>query len=70
RQRVVPSVPVRTLQATLAQWSPPGPLAQPVAPPTGAVPGAGGIDVGIAPGLGAGLDGVRAWMRAYPYSCL
>lgn len=70
RERVVPSVPVRTLQATLAQWSSPGPLVQPVAAPAGAVPGAGGIDVGIAPGLGAGLDGVRAWMRDYPYTCL
>ena len=70
RERVVPSVPVRTLQATLAQWTPPGPLVQPVAAPAGAVPGAGGVDVGIAPSLGAGLDGVRAWMREYPYSCL
>jgi uncharacterized protein YfaS (alpha-2-macroglobulin family) len=70
RQRVVPSVPVRTLQATLEPWSPPGPLVERVAAPAGAVAGAGGVEVGISPSLGAGLDGVRAWMREYPYSCL
>ncbi len=70
RERVAPAVPVRTLQATLAQWSPPGPLLQPVAIPAGAIPGAGGVSVGVSASLAAGLDGVRAWMRDYPYSCL
>jgi uncharacterized protein YfaS (alpha-2-macroglobulin family) len=67
-QRVVPVVPVRTYQATLARWD--GPLREPVARPADAQPGRGGIQVAFAPTLVGGLDGVRDWMRRYPYTCL
>ena len=46
------------------------PLAEPVAMPAGALSGQGGLQVSLSPSLGAGLDGVRQWMSAYPYSCL
>jgi uncharacterized protein YfaS (alpha-2-macroglobulin family) len=67
-QRVVPVVPVRTYQATIARWE--GTLREPVARPADAQPGRGGIQVALAPTLVGGLDGVRDWMRRYPYTCL
>ena len=67
-QRVLPAVAVRTYQATLMRWE--KPLAEPVAMPAGALSGQGGLQVSLSPSLGAGLDGVRQWMSAYPYSCL
>jgi uncharacterized protein YfaS (alpha-2-macroglobulin family) len=67
-QRVVPAVPVRTYQATLLRWD--KPVVQPVARPADALPDAGGLAVTLSPSLVAGLDGVRQWMRDYPYSCL
>jgi hypothetical protein len=30
----------------------------------------GGVQVSLSPSLAAGLDGVRDWMRQYPYGCL
>jgi hypothetical protein len=67
-QQVLPAVPVRVLQATLAQLS--SPYAVKVAPPPEALPGRGGLVVGVAPRLGAALDGVRRYMAGYPYVCL
>lgn len=67
-QRVLPAVPVRTYQATLLRWE--KPIAQPIARPADALPDAGGVAVTLSPSLVAGLDGVREWMRDYPYSCL
>lgn len=67
-QTVRPAVPVQTYQATLMRWE--RPIEQPVARPADALPDRGGIRVGFAPKLSAGLDGVRAWMRDYPYTCL
>lgn len=67
-QRVRPAVPVRVLQATLLRWE--HPLHQPVQRPVDAIPGRGGVRVNLAPTLTAGLDGVRQWMRGYPYVCL
>lgn len=69
-QQVVPAVPVRVLQATLAQIAAGTPFTEAVAAPAGALPGRGGIDVRLAPTLLSGLDGVRDTMRAYPYTCL
>lgn len=68
-QRVAPAVPVRVLQATLAQLERDRPLVLPVAAPAGALPG-GGIEVALAPSLLGGLDGARRWMERYPYTCL
>ena len=67
-QVVRPAVPVRTVQATLLQLNETQTL--PVERPADALPSVGGIDVALAPSLTAGLDGVRQWMRQYPYSCL
>jgi uncharacterized protein YfaS (alpha-2-macroglobulin family) len=67
-QRVVPVVPVRAYQATIARWE--GRLVEPVARPADAEPGRGGVQIALAPTLVGGLDGVREWMRRYPYTCL
>ncbi|HWN57187.1 MAG TPA: alpha-2-macroglobulin family protein, partial [Methylomirabilota bacterium] len=67
-QRVIPAVPVRTFQATLLRLD--KPIVQPVARPADALVGEGGVQVALSPSLAAGLDGVRDWMRAYPYLCL
>ncbi len=67
-QRVLPAVPIRTYQATLMRVD--KPIEVPVAAPQGALPGAGGIVVGLRPSLVAGLEAVRQWMRDYPYICL
>ena len=67
-QRVLPVVPVRTYQATLMRWE--KPIAEPVALPADALAGQGDVQVALSPSLSAGLDGVRDWMRAYPYTCL
>jgi len=67
-QHVLPAVPVRTYQATLMRLD--KVLSIPVASPQGAIAGAGGIVIGLRPSLVAGLEGVRRWMREYPYACL
>ena len=67
-QRVIPTVPVRTFQATLLRLE--KPVSQPVARPADALAGVGGVQVALSPSLAAGLDGVRDWMRQYPYVCL
>ena len=67
-QRVLPVVPVRTYQATLMRWE--RPIAEPFALPADALAGQGDVQVALSPSLTAGLDGVRDWMRAYPYTCL
>jgi uncharacterized protein YfaS (alpha-2-macroglobulin family) len=66
-QQVLPAVPVRTFEATLAQCT--APIRQPVRRPADALPGRGGVHVDLAPSLIAGLDGVRQWIHDYPYTC-
>jgi hypothetical protein len=68
KQRVIPAVPVRALQATLLRLE--KPIEQPIARPSDAIPDLGGVQVALSPSLSAGLDGVREWMREYPYVCL
>src|SRR5262249_24828667 len=68
-QQVRPAVPVRTLEATLFQWSPDAPPV-PVAPPAAALPARGGVGVRSAPPLAGGVAGARDWMRRYPFPCL
>jgi len=67
-QQVIATVPVRTWQATLVQLD--KPVSQPVAIPAEAIVGQGGIAVRLSPSLTAGLGGIEAWMRAYPYVCM
>jgi len=71
RQQVRPAVPVRVLQSTITRWEPARgtPLRQPVARPAEAIAGRGGIEVSGAANLSGGLDGVRDWIRRYPYTC-
>lgn len=69
RQRVLPwpGEPT-TWQATLRRVD--KPVSLPVAPPSGAMPGVGGVEVTLSSSLVAGLAGVRAAMEAYPYACI
>jgi alpha-2-macroglobulin len=67
-QAVIPAVPVRTFQATLAQLDPAFEL--PVEIPGDAIPGRGGVQVGLLPRLAGELPGVREFMRSFRYTCL
>ncbi|MEI6419188.1 MAG: alpha-2-macroglobulin family protein, partial [Sphingomonadales bacterium] len=66
-QQVLPAVPDQVLMATLFQAGS-GPI--PMAPPAGALPGRGGVDIALSRSLGGQLAGVRAAMLAYPYDCI
>ena len=67
-QRVVPVVPVRTFQATLAQVETDFRLA--VERPKDALPGRGGVRVALRPKISEGLSGVIDYMKKYPYTCM
>jgi hypothetical protein len=71
-QEVGPTVPIRTLQATLRQLD--GTLTWPVQVPDGALRTQGVADGGLAltlqPRLGRQLPGLRRWFETYPYTCL
>jgi alpha-2-macroglobulin len=67
-QQIIAAVQVRTWQATLLQLD--KPLTQPVAIPSDALAGQGGVQLRLSPTLTAGLGGIEAWMRAYPYVCM
>jgi hypothetical protein len=68
RQKVVPAVPVRTLQATITQVEMPFSLA--VAKPADALPGRGGLSLDLKASLSEGMGAVRYFMSQYPYDCL
>jgi len=67
-QRVVPSLPVRVLQATLAPLAPE--LAVPVARPEAALPRRGGIRLELLAGLSGRLSSLEDYLRDYPFGCL
>ncbi|MGZ5207032.1 MAG: alpha-2-macroglobulin family protein, partial [Caldimonas sp.] len=71
-QLVSAAVPVRVLQATLAQLD--GAFMLPVAAPADALPGSGtkrgGIDVAVQPRLSGALPGMRRFFETYPFTCL
>ena len=67
-QRVLAPVVERVYGATFRQVAPV--VEVPVAPPPGAMPGRGGLVVGLAARLGDGLAGVKEVMQRYPYTCL
>ena len=71
-QLVAAAVPVRVLQATLAQLD--GPFALPVAAPADALPESGikrgGINVAVQPKLSGALPGMRRFFETYPFICL
>ncbi len=71
-QLVSPAVPVRVLQATLAQLD--GPYSVAVAAPADALPAAGakrgGLSIGVQPTLSGALPGMRRYFETYPFICL
>jgi len=67
-QKVIPAVPVRTVQATLAQVE--NSYKIEVEQPQGALKGKGGVQISFEPSLLAGASGVKDYMRVYPYGCL
>jgi uncharacterized protein YfaS (alpha-2-macroglobulin family) len=71
-QRVSAAVPLRVLQATLLQLdgSAALPFALPISRPEGALPGRGGVVVGLQPTLSGALPGLRRYFESYPFVCL
>jgi hypothetical protein len=67
-QKVIPAVPIRTIQATIAQLS--RPLSTDVEIPADAVPGKGGVNVSFRARLSEGTGAIRYFMAQYPYVCL
>lgn len=67
-QTIVPAVPLETWAATLARVGPSTSIM--IAPPAGAIPGRGGVELRLSDTLAPPLEGVRAYMRDYPYGCL
>ncbi len=67
-QKIVPALPVRTLQATLTQVE--KSFRMDVERPADSLPGLGGVRVSFQPRLTEGLGGVAEYMSFYPYSCL
>lgn len=67
-QDVIPAVPVETWAASLARVGTGTSFS--IAPPAGALPGFGMVEVSFADTLAPPLSGVRDYMSAYPYSCL
>ncbi len=67
-QKVLPAVPIQTLQATLTQLA--GDYRLELERPKDAVPGMGSIDVSLTPTLVGGLTGIEDYMNRYPYTCL
>ncbi|MES2055632.1 MAG: MG2 domain-containing protein [Pseudomonadota bacterium] len=66
-QDVIPAVPVEVWAATLARIGNDTSIA--IAPPAGALPGPGVVDIRLDDTLQPPLQGVRAFMTAYPYEC-
>jgi len=67
-QELAPAIRETVLQSTLDRVD--GKLSMPVEPAKGNLAGTGGVTVRLAGSLAANLDGVKGFMRAYPYSCL
>ena len=65
-QEVVPLVPVETWAQALTRV---GGGELPIAPPAGALPGLGSVDIQLADTLAPPMAGVRRFMAAYPYTC-
>jgi uncharacterized protein YfaS (alpha-2-macroglobulin family) len=71
-QLVAAAVPVRVLQATIAQLD--GAFALPIAVPADALPETGvkrgGLNVAVQPKLTGALPGMRRFFETYPFICL
>ncbi|MBN8474569.1 MG2 domain-containing protein [Sulfuritalea sp.] len=67
-QKIEPAVPVTVQQASFARVE--GKLELPVAMPPGALPGRGGIELGLSPKLSTPPPGLRRFFEDYPFACL
>jgi alpha-2-macroglobulin len=67
-QEVAPAVPVTVQQATFTRIE--GRYEVPVVPPTGALPGKGGLEIGLAAKLSTPPPGLKRFFLEYPYGCL
>ncbi len=66
-QKVIPAIPVRTLQATLMQLEKPENIKVKI--PDGSIPGRGGVKINFRKRLGDGMGGVQEYMSRYQYTC-
>ena len=67
-QRIEPAVPVTVQQASFARIE--GKLELPVTPPQDALPGKGGIEIGLSYKLATPPPGLTRFFEEYPFSCL
>jgi hypothetical protein len=67
-QKVIPSVPVRTFQATIAQID--KEVRVDLERPKDALPEAGEVKVSLRPRIVESLNGVTEYMMSYPYGCM
>ena len=67
-QRIVPAIPVRTFQATIAQVENEFKIS--VERPKDGLPRRGGVRVTLRPKITDGLNGVLEYMKWYPYGCM
>ncbi|HTY98420.1 MAG TPA: alpha-2-macroglobulin family protein, partial [Rhodocyclaceae bacterium] len=67
-QQVEPAVPVTVQQATFTRLE--GKYEVAAAPPAGALPGKGGIEVGLSAKLSTPPPGLKRFFEEYPFACL
>jgi alpha-2-macroglobulin len=67
-QQVAPAVPVTVQQATFTRVE--GKYEVPAVPPAGALPGKGGLEIGLSPKLSTPPPGLKRFFEEYPYGCL
>ena len=67
-QKVIPAVPTRTFQATIAQLD--KEVLLEIERPKDALPERGGLRVSLRPRIAENLNGVTEYMMSYPYGCM
>lgn len=67
-QQVAPAVPVTVQQATFTRIE--GKYEVPAVPPAGALPGKGGLEIGLSPRLSTPPPGLKRFFEEYPFICL
>jgi uncharacterized protein YfaS (alpha-2-macroglobulin family) len=67
-QQVTPAVPVTVRQATFTRIE--NKYEVPIMLPVGALPGKGGLDIGLADKLSTPPPGLKRFFEEYPFSCL
>ncbi|MFA7242055.1 MAG: MG2 domain-containing protein, partial [Sulfuricellaceae bacterium] len=67
-QQIAPAVPVTVQQASFTRIE--GKVEIPTMLPTGALPGKGGVEIGLSKQLAAPPPGLKRFFAEYPFSCL